>query len=416
MILKAYQGISWTTYPLVKFILSKRRKKGKEDAIRYRERMGIYTVPRPEGQLIWLHGASVGECLSMMPLINRLVEEKNTTVLVTSGTVTSAELMAKRLPKGAFHQYIPVEYPLYARRFIRHFKPDLALFFESDFWPNLLIETKKANIPLVLLNGRISDKSFKDWKKALWFVRPMLSLFTDTLGQTEEDANRLRILGAKHADCVGNLKFAAVPAPYSEEELSSLKKQIGSRFVWEVGSTHDNEEEMAVDIHLRLKKKYPDILTIIVPRHPNRCDDIEKMIRAKGLSVHRRSRKEDMNADIFLGDTIGEMGLYYRLAPVVFVGGSLVPFGGQNMLEPMRIGQCTVIGPYAFNFKEIVEKSLEKGALIKVETPEELEKIVEEMTLNESKRSFICEQGKVLATSETTVLERVFDYLKKWMK
>lgn len=414
MILKTYQILSYATYPFVKRLLKKRRAAGKEDAVRGKERMGFYTQPRPEGKLVWIHGASVGETLSSIPLVKALTA-RGISVMVTSGTVTSAELMAKRLPQGAFHQYIPVDYPTYVRRFLKHFHPDVGMFIESDFWPNILYEAKKQNIPLILLNGRISDKSFRRWSRAKFFIKPLLSCFSFALGQTQEDARRLRVLGAQKASSVGNLKFAATPLPIDEDELVAMRNAIGGRMVWVAGSTHDNEEEQIGDVHVRLKKKYPDLLTILVPRHPHRCDEIEKRLVQKGLVVHRRSRKEDVHADIYLGDTMGEMGLFYRLAPIVFVGGSLIPFGGQNMLEPMRAGACTIVGPYAFNFREIVQKAKQAEALIEVPDAAALEVTLDVMWHQHTKRQALAEKGQALANSETAVLDRVCAQLAPWI-
>ena len=416
MILKFYRGLSYLSYPFVDRLLKKRLQKGKEHPTRQNERRGRSVFPRPNTRLIWIHGASVGECLSTMPLIHRLAKLPNTTVMVTSGTVTSAEVMARRLPKeGAFHQFVPVDYPTFTRRFIEHFHPDLAIFIESDFWPNLLMDTHKAGIPMILLNGRISDRSFKAWQKLPFFIRPLLRLFALTLGQSEEDARRLRVLGSPKTLSVGNIKFAATVSPFDENELTQMRNAIGSRFCWVAGSTHDNEEEQEADIHLRIKEKYPDVLTIMAPRHPERADAIEKMLQSKGLTVHRRSRGEDVNADVYIADTVGDMGLIYRLAPLVFVGGSLVPFGGQNMLEPMQAGACTFIGPYAFNFREIVAKAKKACALIEVQDKDELAKQLLSMHDNSKIRQQISQNGQILAFSETTVLDRVCDVLKEWI-
>ena len=414
MILGTYRALSYATYPFLKVFLAWRRYKGKEDAVRGLERLGLYTKERPTGRLIWIHGASVGECLSHMPLIETLVKRGHQ-VMVTSGTVTSAAMMEKRLPKGAFHQYVPVDYPVYVRRFFKHFHPDVGFFIESDFWPNILQEARRQGIPLVLLNGRISDKSFRRWKRVRWFIRPLLSCFSLTLGQTEEDARRLTVLGSPKAACVGNIKFAAVPPPIDEDELVAMRNAIGDRPAWVAGSTHSNEEEQIGEMHIRLKAKYPSLLTVLVPRHPNRCDEIERQLIKKGLTVHRRSRGEDVNADIYLGDTMGEMGLFYRLAPLVFVGGSLVSFGGQNMLEPMRTGACTLIGPYAFNFREIVERAKKAGGLIEVPDIHGLEVSLDVLMNKHSDRQQISEKGRTFASGETAVLDRVITVLKPWI-
>jgi 3-deoxy-D-manno-octulosonic-acid transferase len=195
----------------------------KEDISRINERLGYSKRMRPEGRLIWLHGASVGECLSMMPLINEILRrDVNAHVMVTSGTRTSASLMAKRLPDRAFHQYIPIDLPWLTRRFVKYWNADLVLWFESDFWPNILKSIAKSKKPLVLLNGRISDRSFNRWRKARFFIKPLLGLFTLCFGQTNEDVSRLEFLGAKQVVCAGNLKFSAVNPPYDAVELNEL--------------------------------------------------------------------------------------------------------------------------------------------------------------------------------------------------
>ena len=416
MVLSLYRSVTHLAYPFVWCLLEKRKRIGKEDLIRGKERKGFYTKKRPEGRLIWLHGASVGECLSMMPLVNYLVQLPDTHVMVTSGTVTSANLMQKRLPKGAFHQFIPVDLPKYTKRFVKHFKPDIGMFFESDFWPNMLIDAHKAKIPMILLNGRISDKSYNSWKKLPFFIKPLLSKFTFGLGQTDEDAKRMKELGFKQTDCVGNIKFSAVPAPYNEEELKNLKSQIKGRFVWVAGSTHDNEEMQAIEIHEKLSKKYKGLLTIIVPRHPERCEELAKQIQEKGWVVHRRSKRQNLKADIFLGDTIGEMGLFYRLSNLVFVGGSLVEFGGQNMLEPMRIGACTFVGPHTFNFKEIIRKAKKQQAIIEEKNNTELAEKLMQIYEDKTRLNQIRQSGEDLANSETAVLERIVKVLTPFLE
>ena len=392
-----------------------RRIKGKESKTRFCERLGYPKLQRPEGKLIWMHGASVGECLSMMPLINKLLQEDSQLhIMVTSGTVTSADLMAKRLPERAFHQFIPIDSPWGARHFVRHFHADAVLWFESDFWPNLLASIHAAKIPLVLLNGRISDRSFKRWQRALWFLKPILSCFTLALGQSAENTARLKALGSPLSDCVGNLKYAAPPAPYDLAELQNLLAAIGDRPCWCGASTHNNEEEQMADVHLEVKKNYDSLLTICVPRHPDRANDIEKMLIKKGLKVARRSRKDAITADtdFYVADTIGEMGLLYRLASIVFVGGSLIPFGGQNMLEPMSLHRAVIVGPHAFNFREIVQSAREEEALLVVPDKQVLAMAVNQFLHAPETREAFAERAERVATSEMAVLDRLYECLK----
>ena len=226
--------------------------KGKEDHHRWCERWGIPGCARPEGKLIWMHGASVGECLSMLPLIRRMLErDERLHIMVTSGTTTSAKLMATRLPERAFHHYLPVDVPFAVTHLIRHFKPQAAYWFESEFWPTTLNAFKKAGVPLILLNGRISDRSFARWQKHPAFIKMMLSCFTLTLGQSEEDRRRLEVLGSSNTACVGNIKCAAPASPFDPSELEKLKAQIGDRPCWCGASTHFNEEEQLADVFWR---------------------------------------------------------------------------------------------------------------------------------------------------------------------
>ena len=402
--------------PFIYILLFIRRCNGKEDKNRFHERLGKELPKRPKGKLIWMHGASVGECLSMQPLINRILEKNpDIHIMVTSGTVTSAALMAKRLPKRAFHVYSPVDFAGGTRRFVRHFKPDAVLWFESEFWPNVLREIHTEKIPLVLLNGRISDRSFARWQKAPWVIKSIMGLFTFVFGQTEEDARRLKVLGAPDAVCVGNIKCAAPPAPFNQTELDMLLKQIGDRPCWVGGSTHDNEESQMADIHAQAMKVLPNLLTISAPRHPERREKVKADFEKQGLKVAVRSKGEPITADtqVYLADTLGEMGLIYRLAPIVFVGGSLIKFGGQNMLEPMRLGRVVMIGPYAFNFRAIVAAGKNEGALIEVEGKEALLGNLVFYLQQEKERLVIGAKAKALACSEMAVLDRVYNVLKE---
>ena len=402
--------------PVILVWLLVRLIRKKEDISRFNERMGWSFKPRPKGRLVWMHGASVGECLSMMPLVEEILRhDENTYVMVTSGTRTSAKLMAERLPKRAFHQYIPVDFPWAAHFFVKHWNADFVLWFESDFWPNMIKAIAKNKKPLVLLNGRISDRSFERWQKVKWFIEPLLEKFSLCLGQTNEDVERLKVLGASEAVCVGNLKFAAVNPPYSESELSELLGQIGNRPRCIAASTHAGEEAMIAGFHADMKRAFPEFLSIIVPRHPERADEVEALFGPKGFVVARRSRGDKITpeTDLYLADTIGEMGLIYRLAPIVFVGGSLVPFGGQNMLEPMRLGRLVMVGPYTFNFREIVAQASSEGALVRVQTASEiLGNAVRYLTYPKEMEP-IAARAQVFATSQMAVLERVYRVLQE---
>lgn len=228
-----YKAVTYISMPIISVLLEKRKNDGKEDLNRFNERVGKPTLSRPEGTLIWLHGASVGESVSMIPLIEELLKQNsNAHVMVTTGTVTSAKLMEERLPERAFHQFYPVDCAPYVDSFLDHWKPDLALWFESEFWPNMINSIADKNIPLILVNGRISNRSFARWKMFRFLIAEILSKFTLCLGQTEEDAHRLYVLGAKKTDCVGNLKYASGSLPVDSEKFDKIKNLVGDRTVW----------------------------------------------------------------------------------------------------------------------------------------------------------------------------------------
>jgi 3-deoxy-D-manno-octulosonic-acid transferase len=356
MIYRLYRGLTIVGAPLISFYLDRRKARGKEDLPRFGERLGRPASPRPSGPLVWIHAASVGESLSMLPLIERL-RARRLGVLVTTGTVTSARLMAERLPEGALHQYMPVDRPSYVRGFLDHWRPDLALWAESEFWPNMLAEARHRHIPAVLVQGRISARSFTGWKRVPGFIRRLLSGFALCLAQTDDDAHRLKLLGAREVRCLGNLKLAVPPLPVDAAELERLRSAVAGRPLWLAASTHPGEEAIVAEAHKRLAPRLPGLLTIIAPRHPERGPDIAQELRALELTVSLRSRAE-VPGEIYIADTLGELGLFFRLAPVVFMGKSLMVGGGQNPFEPARLGAAVLFGPLMDNFHDMAPRML----------------------------------------------------------
>jgi 3-deoxy-D-manno-octulosonic-acid transferase len=359
MILGFYRWLTTLGGPLIDLYLARRLARGKEDPVRFAERKGVAGKPRPAGPLVWLHAASVGEAVSMLPVIEALQGRDGIIMLVTTGTVTSAAMMANRLPLGAIHQFVPVDRPAWVGRFLDHWRPGLALWVESEFWPNLLREAARRKIPLVLLNGRVSDRSYRRWQTMPNLIRQLLSGFSLCLGQTEEDARRLAALGAADATCVGNLKFAAPALPADPAALAALQASLGGRPRWLAASTHAGEEALAGRVHRALG--IPGLVTLIVPRHPERGAAIAEELRALGLNPTRRSLGEPVS-EVHIADTLGELGLFYRAAPLVFMGKSLIGQGGQNPLEPARLGASVLFGPHMGNFADIVQRMRAAGA------------------------------------------------------
>lgn len=421
MFIGIYNTLVRTLYPIViRRYIEKRKKMGKEDVKRFNERVGRPTKPRPAGRLIWLHGASVGESISMLPLINRLLEiYPDAHVMVTTGTTTSAEVMAKRLPERAFHQYLPIDNPVFAARFIRHWQPTIALWFESEFWPGMLSTIKRRNIPLILINGRISNKSFKRWQQFDFVIKEILDCFTACLGQSEEDAYRLRALGAKDAMCLGNLKYAGLPIPVDEEKKKEIQDEIGERPVWLVSSTHSDEEAKIGRYLKELSAKHEGLLTIIAPRHPTRGVEIRDILQDKyHLKTALRSANEKIQpeTEVYIADTIGEMGIWYELCPIVFIGGSLIPHGGQNFMEPSRCRDAVIVGPHMHNFTDAVNRAKRADGIIQVDETVDLIDMVDQLLSNkellEAKRSLAYNW----ATSEAKVLDGIAEKIQGYME
>jgi 3-deoxy-D-manno-octulosonic-acid transferase len=352
--LRLYQFASFAAAPVAPRLLARRLERGKEHPTRLAERRGEASQPRPDGPLIWVHGASVGEMLAVVPLIEKIRAQKFA-VLVTSGTVTSAALAEHRLPSGALHQFIPLDAPRYVGRFLDHWRPDLALFVESDLWPNLILEAGRRKVPMIMINGRLSERSFGRWRRVPGVIAALLSRFDLCLTQSTADAQRYGELGAPRVTSTGNLKLDVPAPPVDEAMLRQLKLTIGVRPVIAAASTHDGEETAVIAAHRRLRAKHPGLLTVIAPRHPARGEAIAEIAKVAGLSVGLRSRgvppKQDI--DVYIADTLGELGLIYRLAPIVFMGGSLIGHGGQNPIEAIRLGAAVVHGPHVWNFAEI---------------------------------------------------------------
>ena len=352
--LRAYRLLSAAVAPLTPRLLAHRLKRGKELATRLNERYGETKIARPAGPLIWVHGASVGELLAVIPLIER-IREKEFEVLCTSGTVTSANLAEQRLPPGVIHQFVTLDAPRFVRRFFDHWRPDLALFVESDLWPNLIMTTAERGIPLILVNGRLSERSFKRWRLVPGTIAALLRCFDLCLAQSAVHAARYRDLGAPRVGTTGNLKLDVPDPPADPDSLAAFQAAIGQRTVFAAASTHAGEETALIETHRRLRNSFPGLLTIIAPRHPDRGRGIIEIASAAGLKATLRSRGElpAPDTDVYVADTVGELGLIYRVAPIVFVGGSLASHGGQNPIEPIKLGAAILHGPHVWNFAEI---------------------------------------------------------------
>lgn len=349
--LRLYSVVTSCARMFVYGLLRHRMGKGKEDVTRWGERRGRPSMSRPEGPLVWVHGASVGETISILPIVDRILAE-GVNVLITSGTVTSARLLDRRLPPGAYHQYLPMDVPLYMQRFFNHWRPDLGLIAESELWPNMLLVADQKHIPVVLINARMSERSYRRWKRFPRIARSLMARLDLCLAQSDEDARRLTELGAPRVTVTGNLKFDVPAPPADPAKVAALEGLIAGRTVWIAASTHLGEEQAVLDAHQALAGQIPDLLTFIAPRHPQRGGPISDAAIAMGMTCGRRSQRALPTGEVgvYVIDTIGEMGLFYRVAPLAFMGGSLVNHGGQNPIEPAKLGTAIVHGPHVHNF------------------------------------------------------------------
>jgi 3-deoxy-D-manno-octulosonic-acid transferase len=418
MSLAVYRLATQLMSPLIDLYLNRRVARGKEDPARLRERYGVPSHPRPMGPLVWIHAASVGEATSVLPLIERLLDDdERRHVLITTGTVTSARLMAARLPRRAFHQYVPVDRPAAVRAFIDHWHPSLAIWVESELWPNLIGETRRRGTPMVLLNGRLSDRSFRRWQRLGRTATRLMQSFDLCLAQTPPDAGRFATLGAHTVACVGNLKSAAPPLPADEKDVARLRQAIAGRPHWLAASTHAGEEATCGRVHRRLAAGHPDLLTIVGPRHPERGPGVAAELRGLDLAVTRRAGLEPLRRDteVYVADTLGELGLFYRLGAPVFVGGSLVPHGGQNPLEAARLGNPVLLGPHTDNFTEINERLVAAGGAEVVADEAALAGAVDRLLRDPAERARRGEAASAVAATGAGVLDAVLAELDPFL-
>ncbi len=369
--LKTYRTVTRALHHLASPVLDMRARKGKEDMSRRPERFGIASHARPSGPVAWIHAASVGETNAVLPVLEELARERpDLSFVVTTGTVTSAGIAAARLGDRAIHQFVPLDTPQAAARFLDHWRPDLAVFTESEIWPNLILSAADRGIPLALVNGRMSARSQRRWRRRKRIARPLFGRFSIVLAQNGALARQFGLLGAPRAEAVGNLKIDAPPPAVDETERKRLANLFGSRPLLVAASTHDGEEALIAEAHRILRQRLPDLLTIIAPRHPERGTAISEDLKARGLTVAQRSMSAvpGPSTDIYLADTIGELGLFYSLGTVVLLGGSLIPRGGQNPIEAIRLQAAIMSGTNTQNFADIYGALRKAGGVVDVAT------------------------------------------------
>lgn len=414
MVLNLYQNILRLSPPLLRGVLAWRQYKGKEDPARLRERRGYASHPRPEGQLVWIHAASVGEAQSALILLDKLGADH---ILMTSGTVTSANYLRARLPEHAIHQYIPLDTPRWVTRFLDHWKPDIALWMESELWPNMLSEIKRRHVPAALINARLSDRSFKRWQMAARSAQNVIGAFSVILAQTVDAETKYKQLGATNVHFTDNIKFSAAPLPCNAQDLSTVVNAIGLRPCWIYASTHDGEEQLASRMHERLKATYPDLLTIIAPRHPNRREQIAAFIGNAQLRGEEKVPPAP-ETGIYIADTMGELGLFYRAAPVAMIGRSFSVDGGggHNPIEAAQLDCAVLSGPHVQYQQEIFDDMIAMDAARLVTDDDDLYDALMRLFSDKDYLADRQEKARAFAAKKEAVVDEVMRYIAPMME
>jgi 3-deoxy-D-manno-octulosonic-acid transferase len=397
--LRLYALATALAAPLAPSLLRGRVRRGKEEAGRIGERLGLAGVARPEGPLAWLHGASVGEALSLLPLIEAIrAARPDVTLLVTSGTVTSAALMARRLPPGVIHQYAPIDSPGAVAAFLDHWRPALGVFVEGELWPNLLLTAKARGARLAMLSAKLSLSSFRNWRRAPAAARSLYGVFDLILARDPAAAERLAQLGVPVAG-IADLKFGAEPLPVDDAALQARRAEIGERAMVLAASTHPGEDELIVADFAAVRAEHPSALLVIAPRHPERGRAVADLAAAMGLRTAREQADEPIaDADVFVADRLGELGLWFRLTRLAIIGGGLLPgVGGHNPLEPARLGVPFVFGPQVDNWSSVYQGLVEAEAARCVGTAQERREAIAKALRGDPALAIAAERAKAFA-------------------
>lgn len=388
--------------------------KRKEDALRVSERFGFASKSRPKGKLLWIHAASIGETISALPFIDACNKELGYKIMLTTGTVTSARIAKNNLPKGVIHQYVPIENYFAIRKFLSHWKPNLAVFIEAEFWPCLAYETSKT-CKIISLNTRISDSAYKHWTYFKSLLRATLNRFTLFMPQSLEDKAKLESFGFKNVKYIGNLKYSVPSLPCDLNELSDFKGQIKNRIVVLFASTHAGEEELIAKIYNKVQDLNKSLLFVVVPRHPIRSNQIYNYLEENGYESILLSKNKPITntAEFYIIDEIGKLGLFFRIAPITVMGGTFVKVGGHNPIEAARLKSAIIIGPHSYNFKEICSDFKRADAAIFVKSPDECIKAIKTLWQDKNSYSTYVENASTLVKKKERILADTIAYIKK---
>ena len=408
-----YKLITYLLYPAFWLLLIVRFVIGKENKKSFKEKRGIIAAQDLSKPRLWFHGASVGESLSLLPLIDKLANiYPQWDFIITTGTISSGAILEQKLKDkiNIQHHYLPFDFPCWVERFLKTVNPQIAFMSESDFWPNLISQTKKHNLPIILLNGRMSPKSFKNWQKRIGFARKLFSNFDLTIVQTPQDETFFTTLGAHNVVRTGNMKYSNPPLTFNEDDLRDLKQNIQNRPLWLFSSSHGGEEEIALNTHTALNEKHNDLLTIIVLRHPNRKNDVKTVLEKQ---KHKFAFRSDVgnhissDTEIYVVDSFGELGLFYTLTDITCIGGSFVPLGCHNPIEAAQLDCAILFGPHIFNFTETCSELLQEKAAIQVNNQKDF---IEKFSLlfdDKKKIELLKNNAKKYAKSKSGILSLV---------
>ncbi|MFN8972006.1 MAG: 3-deoxy-D-manno-octulosonic acid transferase [Alphaproteobacteria bacterium] len=418
MMLALYKTLGICLTPLLFIWLQNRVRRGKEEAARLGERFGRTRLKRPAGTLVWVHAASVGETQSVLMLLDGLLKEYPAHhILITTGTVTSAALVKRSALPRTIHQYLPSDVPAATRRFLDHWQPNLVLWAESELWPLMLHRIAAHGIPLIMVNGRMSETTFKQWQRLPEFTRAMLAGVTICFAMSEADGARFHALGISKVRSVGNMKYDAAALAFDAGSLTQLAESLAGRPVWVAASTHPGEEEIIIAAAQQLRQNIPDILTIIVPRHASRGREIAALIAREKIPFAQRSEGQAIVAQtaIYLADTMGELGLFYRLSDLVFIGGSLIDHGGHNPLEPARLNCALLSGPHTRNFNEVMAALRAQNAIRIVIDADTLAHEISALLGDDAARVTMAEHALGVVEASQGATSTIQQYLRPWL-
>lgn len=417
MLLKIYRILLFAAAPFLVALVYVRALRGHEEKPHLKERWGKASLLRPPGRIVWVHAASVGEMQSIQPLINRMLEQNDDLhCLITTVTMTAARLVRRKKNPRILHQYAPLDRQGWITRFLNHWQPGACIWVESEFWPNTLQEIKKRSIPLVLINGRLSERSACRWAKMPQTIAYVLGLFDATLAQSGDDGARLKALGAQNIEIAGNMKYSNHPLAYDEAAYNVLHAQLGGRPLILFSSTHTGEEAMAARVLKTLSEKHPDVLGIVIPRHPSRGAVIADQVEAEGVSFALRSLSQPITAatQIYIADTLGETGLFYRLAPIAYIGNSmfLSPGGGHNPIEPAQLGCAILYGPHMANFAAVDQSLRDAGGALRVRDERALLAALDDLLNNPARAKDLAKAASDFVAVQNSVLDKVASHVR----